>query len=146
MLEAVGATTAIVVTLRETCLNDYFEDGLPVSDLVRKYKRSRDTIRDWIQEEHVRGRARNKTTARGPKPNGSKQPLTPLHKKIGAAVYKWRLNSTESTPKSAATFLGYSAFKYSQIENGVCDFTLAEAIEIVKAINSPEILTLCSLT
>jgi hypothetical protein len=118
-----------------------------VSDLVRKYKRSRDTIRDWIQLENVKGRQRTESAiARGPKSNQNCKPLTPLHKKIGYHVRTWRNKQRDTTPKTAAVTLGYSVFKYSQIELGICDMTLYEAIELVKTIQAEEIFNLCSLT
>ena len=132
----------VFTSLKERCMDDYFERGLSISELVIQTKRTRDTICDWIQEERRQGRQRSPLARKGPKPLSMLKTFSPLHKRIGQALYVWRHARSDPSPRAAALFLGYNLFVYSKIELGVQNITLLQAIEIVEAIGAKEVLCL----
>ena len=99
------------------CLNDYFDCGIPLGELVKKYHRSRGTILDWTVKARHAGRKRTATTVQfGPKPNDKSEPLSLFHKRIGLHLYYWRMGLPDPAPANAAIVLGYSRNAYSKIE------------------------------
>ena len=117
------------------CLNDYFDCGIPLGELVKKYHRSRGTILDWTVKARHAGRKRTATTVQfGPKPNDKSEPLSLFHKRIGLHLYHWRMGLPDSAPANAAIVLGYSRNAYSKIESGQYDISLVEMLNFGKII------------
>src|SRR6476660_1499197 len=85
------ATASTVIDLnKKQCLDDYFNNGIPIGDLVRKYQRARGTILQWIITARNAGRVRTApATQFGPKPIHKTEPLAPCHTRFRLHLYHW---------------------------------------------------------
>jgi len=143
--EPIATESTVIDLKKKQCLDDYFDNGIPVGDLVRKYQRARGTILEWIVKARRAGRVRTATaTQMGPKPINKNEPLSSCHKRFGLHLYHWRMTLPDPTPANAATVLGYSRTAYSKLESGQYDVTLSEMIYMARAIKM-ELLELLKL-
>jgi hypothetical protein len=112
--------------VQECLLNDYFDQGLSYSTLEAKYGRSEQSIRRLVRAAEEEGRKRTKAAADRRSIMGDVGPLSPMHRRLGTRLVRWRTIDNNHTPTEASKLLGVSLNRLHTMEGGIHNWTLLE--------------------
>lgn len=116
------ARTAVQTSL----LDDYFDQGMSYSTLEAKYGRSQQSLRRIIRAAEAEGRVRTKAATDRRTILNSVDPLTPMHRRIGMRLVRWRTIDNNHSPAKASEILGVSLNRLHTMEGGIHHWTLLE--------------------
>lgn len=117
--------------LHEAICDDYFDQGLSLTDLEAKYRRSGQTLRRIINPQKKAGRERTKQAV-DRRSVINADPLTPLHRRIAMRVVRWRTITNNYSVVEACEHLGISFNRLHTIEGGIHNWTLRDLVLIAE--------------